>query len=51
MVIYAWLRDLIEIGDYAVIAMGAVVMKSVRSHRTAMGNPAREIAESTQVFK
>ena len=49
--ISACLRDHIEIGDYAVIAMGAVVMKSVRSHRTAMGNPAREIAESTQVFK
>lgn len=49
--ISACVRDHIEIGDYAVIAMGAVVMKSVRPHRTAMGNPAREIAESTQVFK
>lgn len=49
--ISACVRDHIEIGDHAVIAMGAVVMKSVRPHRTAMGNPAREIAESTQVFK
>ena len=49
--ISACVRDHIEIGDHAVIAMGAVVMKDVRPHRTAMGNPAREIAESTQVFK
>lgn len=49
--ISACVRDHIEIGDHAVIAMGAVVMRSVRPHRTAMGNPAREIAESTQVFK
>lgn len=49
--ISACVRDHIEIGDHAVIAMGAVVMKSVRPHRTAMGNPAREIAESTRVFK
>ncbi len=49
--ISACVRDHIEIGDYAIISMGAVVLKSVRPHRTAMGNPAREIAESTQVFK
>ena len=49
--ISACIRDHIEIGDYAVVAMGAAVMKNVRPHRTAMGNPAREIAESTQVFK
>lgn len=48
--ISACVRDHIEIGDHAVIAMGAVVMKSVRPHRTAMGNPAREIAESAGVF-
>lgn len=47
----ACVRDHIEIGDHAIISMGAVVLKSVRPNRTAMGNPAREIAESTQVFK
>lgn len=49
--ISACVRDHIEIGDNAVIAMGAVVMKSVPANRTAMGNPARVIAESSQVFK
>lgn len=47
----ACVRDHIEIGDNAVIAMGAVVMRSVRPGRTAMGNPAREIAESARVFQ
>ena len=49
--ISACIRDHIEIGDGAVISMGAAVMKSVRPHRTAMGNPAREIAESARVFQ
>lgn len=49
--ISACVRDHIEIGDNAVIAMGAAVMKSVPANRTAMGNPARVIAESAQVFK
>ena len=49
--ISACVRDHIEIGDNAIIAMGAAVMKSVPANRTAMGNPARVIAESTQVFK
>ena len=51
--ISACVRDHIEIGENAIIAMGAVVMKSVRPGRTAMGNPAREIAENKdhQVFK
>lgn len=49
--ISACVRDHIEIGENAILAMGAVVMKSIRSGRTAMGNPAREIAESAQVFK
>lgn len=49
----ACVRDHIEIGENAIVAMGAVVMKSVRPGRTAMGNPAREIAENKdhQVFK
>ena len=51
--ISACVRDHVEIGENAIIAMGAVVMKSVRPGRTAMGNPAREIAENRehQVFK
>ena len=34
----------IEIGEYAVVAAGSVVPKSVRPHQIVMGNPARHYA-------
>jgi acetyltransferase-like isoleucine patch superfamily enzyme len=38
----AMIRDHITIGRWATIGMGSVVVKSVRSHRTVWGNPAKE---------
>ncbi len=51
--ISACVRDHLHIGENAIIAMGAAVMKDVRPNRTVMGNPAREIAENTghRVFR
>ncbi len=49
----ASIRERISIGEFAVISMGAVVLKSVRPEMIAMGNPAREIAvnEKHRVFE
>ena len=44
------LREKITIGENAVVAMGAMVMRDVRPGMVVMGNPAREIAPSTTVF-
>lgn len=46
-------RELLKIGDYAIISAGAVVLKDVDSYVTVMGNPARVIArndKNTKVF-
>ncbi|THF63120.1 hypothetical protein E6C76_17885 [Pseudothauera nasutitermitis] len=37
------IRDWIDLGDEAIIGMGAVVTKSVESNTTVIGNPARPI--------
>lgn len=49
----ASVRERITIGDYAVISMGAAVLKPVRSEMIVMGNPARTIAvnEKHRVFE
>ena len=38
----ATIRNQVEIGDGAMIGMGAVVTKSVKAGAVVMGNPARE---------
>lgn len=49
----ASIRERLTIGEFAVISMGAAVLKSVRPEMIAMGNPAREIAvnEKHRVFE
>lgn len=47
------IRELLTIGDYAVISAGAVVLKNVDANVTVMGNPARVISrnnEDSRVF-
>lgn len=45
-------REETSVGDDAIVSMGAIVLKDIRAGYTAMGNPAREIARSTNgVFK
>lgn len=48
----ASIRERIKIGKYAIISMGAVVLKSVDEEMKAIGNPARAIAknENHRVF-
>lgn len=46
-------REKINIGDYAIISAGAVVLKDVDANVTVMGNPARVISRNnsnTRVF-
>lgn len=49
----ASVRERITIGDFAVISMGAAVLKPVREEMIVMGNPARAIAvnENHRVFE
>lgn len=49
----ASVRERINVGKYAVISMGAVVLKPVRPEAVVMGNPARQIAlnEDHRVFE
>lgn len=42
------IRELITIGDNAIISAGAVVLKSVEANVTVMGNPARVISRNTE---
>ena len=47
-------RELLKIGDYAIISAGAVVLKDVDADVTVMGNPARVISrngENGKVFR
>lgn len=44
--ISACIREGLVIGHNSIIAMGAVVLKSVRDNKVVIGNPARECAEN-----
>lgn len=49
----ASIREKITIGEFAIVSMGAIVLKSVREEMIVMGNPARAIAvnEKHRVFE
>ncbi len=45
------IRELLVIGDNAIISAGAVVLKNIDSNVTVMGNPARVIYKNGKVFQ
>ena len=44
----AMMKDRIHVGEQAIISLGAVVLRNVRSKAIMIGNPARKIGENTE---
>ena len=41
----------VEIGEYAIVSAGSVVMKNVAAYTMVMGNPAKKVVEYSQIVK
>lgn len=44
----AMIKDRVTIGDYAIVSLGAIVLRTVKPKSIMIGNPAKKIGENTQ---